>query len=318
MKKILNKSKMTEADWQEYRSKQEGIGGSEIATILGINQYKSKFELWLEKTGQKERDKVDNQFVEWGNLLEPIIRDKFRKETGFKVMKNNFVLQHDKLPFMIANIDGEVIDPSFSGKGVLEIKTTSAHNKKDWDVGCPIQYMAQVQWYMGVTGYEYAYIVVLIGGNDFRYFLIERNDYIIENMIKQASDFMYMVKNHIPPEIGGSKTESEWLQVAFPEANDEEMIIPPSIEDMALEYRALQELIKQYQDKADGIKNKIKLEGKEFKILKGDRVRISMPTITKVTFDSKLFASEHPDLYSDYKTKESSYRGFTVSMLESK
>lgn len=308
---------MNDESWQEYRSNQKGIGGSEIATILGVNPYKSKFELWLEKTGQKERDKIDNQFVEWGNLLEPVIRDKFRRETGFRVMKNNFVLQHDIHEFMIANIDGEVVDPAFSGKGILEIKTTSSHNKKDWEEGCPIHYMAQVQWYMAVTGYEYAYICVLIGGNDFRYFLIERNDYVIDNMIAQASDFMHMVENRIPPEIGGSKTESDWLQASFPIAIDEEYTISYEVERMAESYYILQSQIKDLTAQADEIKNKIKLEGKEFKTLKGESVKINMPTITKTIFDSKLFALEHPELYAKYKTKESSYRGFTVSFLKS-
>ena len=63
------------------------------------------------------------------------------------------------------------------------------------------------------------------------------------------------------------------------------------------------------------IKNKIKLEGKEFKTLRGNLVRIKMPTIRKTLFDSKLFSSEHPDLYVKYKIKESVYRGFDVTLL---
>lgn len=315
MKKILDKRKMTEADWQNYRGTQQGIGGSEVATILGVNPYKSRFELWLEKTGQSPRANVDNQFVEWGNLLEPVIRDKFRKETGFTVMKSNFVLQHDTHDFMIANLDGIVLDPNFGGRGVLEIKTTSEHNKKQWEDGCPIHYMAQIQHYLCVTGYEYAYCVVLIGGSTFKYFLIERDDYIIDTIIREEMEFMRQVEFKIPPVIGGSKTESNWLQATFPEAVDEIMTIPQEMEMMATHYLQLQEEIKLCTEKADAIKNQIKLEGKEFKTLLGNQVKISMPTINKTIFDSKLFSQEYPDLYNQYKTKTSSYRGFTVSTL---
>lgn len=316
MIKILDKRKMTQEDWQIYRENQKGIGGSEAATILGVNPYKSKFNLWLEKTGQVPREKVSNQYVEWGNLLEPVIRKKFQAETGFKVMQNNFVLQHDTHDFMVANLDGEVIDPSFGGRGVLEIKTTSEHNKKDWAEGCPTHYMCQLQHYLAVTGYEYAYIVCLCGGNHFVYYLVERNDFIIDQMIKAEMEFMEQVRLGIPPEIGGSQSESDWLQVAFPNANEEEMTIPPEIENLAQEYMELQAHIKDLNARTDEIKNKIKLEGKEFKTLKGESIKISMPTINKVMFDSKLFAEEYPDLYNQYKTKASSYRGFTVSVVK--
>jgi putative phage-type endonuclease len=316
--KIIDKRKMSEADWQEYREQQQNrlqIGGSDIATILGVNPYKSKFTLWLEMTGQKPKDKVENEAVEWGNLLEPVVRDKFRRATGFKVMKNNFVLQHDIHEFMVANIDGEVIDPAFNGRGVLEIKTTREHNKKEWEDGCPISYMAQVQWYLGVTGYEYAYICVLIGGSTFKYFLIERDDYLIDTMIAHASNFIANVKQRVAPEIGGSKSESEWLAQTFPEAMEEEVTIPPTIEDMAIEYTELQKQIKEMTARCEEIKNQIKLEGKDFKTLRGISVKISMPTIKKTLFDAKAFQKDHADLYQKYKTKQSSYRGFDVTLL---
>lgn len=309
---------MNEADWQVYREQQQAdckLGGSDISTIIGINPYKSKFTLWLEMTGQKAKDFVGNDAVEWGNILEPVIRDKFRSETGFKVYKNNFVLAHDDFDWMVANLDGEVIDPAFEGRGVLEIKTTHERNKKNWEEGCPIYYMSQVQWYLGVTGYEYAYIAVLIGGSTFKYFLIERDDYLIDQLIQHAAEFLYMVKHKIPPEIGGSESETEWLNMAYPEAIEEELTIPPALEEMALEYKALQEQLKEMTKRCEEIKNKIKLEGKEFKTLRGNLVKIHMPTIRKTLFDSKLFALEYPDLYVKYKIKESTYRNFDVSLL---
>jgi predicted phage-related endonuclease len=93
------------------------------------------------------------------------------------------------------------------------------------------------------------------------------------------------------------------------------MDMPPLLEQRAIEYTRLQEEIKMLTTRADAIKNQIKLEGKEFKTLIGNQVKISMPTINKILFDSKRFASEHPDLYEQYKTKESSYRGFTINLL---
>jgi putative phage-type endonuclease len=316
LKRILNKETMTEADWQEYRQNQQGFGGSDAATILGLNPYKSPFTLWLEKTGEIEPAAVNNEYVEWGNLLEPIIRDKFREETGFAVFENHFVLQHDEHDFMVANIDGEVIDPQFDGKhGILEIKTTSERNASKWEEGCPDHYMLQIQHYLAVTDYHYAYVAVLIGGHHFKYFLIHRDDYIIDKIISAEMDFQEKIARKIPPEIGGSESDSNYLAAAFSEDNGEEVYLSSELEKKALKYISLQEEIKYLTAEADALKNYLRLKAGEAKLFKNEKVKITMPTIKKTLFDSKTFAADHPELYEKYKTKESSYRGFSATLL---
>jgi putative phage-type endonuclease len=316
MKKILDKRNMTPEDWQNYRKSEKRIGGSDVAVILGMNKYKSAFILWLEKTGQIEPKPVDNEYVEWGNLLEPVIREKFKKETGFKVFQNNFVLQHDDHDFMIANVDGEVIDPAFNGeRGILEIKTASAHLWKEWENGCPNGYMLQIQHYLAVTGYKYAYVVCLCGGNRFIYYLIHRDDYLIDKIISAEMEFMHMVENNIAPEISNSSAETEWLAEQFPQAADETEL-NDDLEAWALECEYALSEIKKWQEVADTLKNKIKLAAKDFKTLTGKFIRVHMPTIKKVSFDTKAFAADHPDLYEKYKTKESSYRSFSINRLK--
>ena len=324
MKKIIDKRKMTQEDWDKYRSEQTKkpvIGGSEVATVLGVqpNYAKAPFILWLEKTGQKEPDKPDNDFIKWGNILEPVVRKQFALETGFKVYQNNFVLQHDEHEFMIANIDGEVQDPSQKGRGVLEVKTTSEWNNKEWDgEKVPIAYMAQVQHYLAVTGYNYAYIVVLIGGNKLRWWFIPRDEEIINSIIQAEKDFIEKVVKEIPPTIGGTEGESKYIASLYPDAIDEEMSIPQNIEDLASEYQELDELVKASKKRMDTIKNQIKLEAKEYKTLKGKQLQIYMPQINKLLFDQKQFGQDHPTLLQQYKTKISSYRDFKIKALGGK
>jgi putative phage-type endonuclease len=315
MKRILDKRGMTETDWQKYREKQQGLGGSDCSIIMGLNPYKSPFVLWLEMTGQAERPKLDSRYVEWGNLLEPVIRDKFRAETGFVVKQCNFVLAHQDYEWMVANVDGFVIDPSRKGRGVLEIKTANERAKKDWENGCPNHYMLQVQHYLAVTELDYAYIAVLIGGSDFRYYFIERDDYVIDAIISAEREFMEMVRLRKAPVIGGSESEADWLAAAYPNAIDIEETLMPHQEELVAEYHILTREINEKQARADEIKNTIKLLAEDKASLRGETFRVSMPTIKKVMFDSKSFAADYPELYSQYKTKESSYRGFTIKIL---
>ena len=317
MRKILDKSNMTEEDWQAYREKQKGIGGSDVATIFGLNPYKTPFTLWLEKTGQIEPPVLNNEYIEWGNILEPVIREKFAKETGFEVEENHWVMLHETHDFMVANVDGEVTDPQFAGKkGVLEIKTAGERMRDQWENGPPHHYMLQLQHYLAVLDYSYGYIAVLIGGNTFKYYLVERDDYVIDNIIQAEAEFMEMVETNTPPEISGHDSDSNYLASTFPEDNEEIGELNAILETYALQYYGLQNQMKLLQNEMDNFKNKIKLEMKDYKVLQSERVRVNMPTIRKVTFDSKRFEKDYPELYVEYKTKESVYRSFLVKVSE--
>ena len=247
--------------------------------------------------------------------MEPVIREKFAKETGFEVFENNWVMQHELHDFMVANIDGEVIDPQFKGeRGVLEIKTAGERMKDQWTDGPPHHYMLQIQHYLAVLDYSYAYVAVLISGQTFKYFLIERDDYVIHQVIQAENEFMEMVERNIAPEISGHKADTEYLAGAFPEDNGEIGELDGDLEAFALRYSTVQKQIKALQEEADYIKNKIKLQAKDFRILKSDMIKINMPTIKKVSFNTKQFELDHPDLYEKYKNKETNYRSFIVTV----
>ena len=137
------------------------------------------------------------------------------KRTGYKVVQNHFLMAHDDYPFMTANVDGEVMHPE-KGRGVLEIKTTSEWNRDQWDTDkVPTAYMLQVQHYLAVTGYDFGYICVLIGGNKFRYWLIERDEELIEMLIQAESEFWYNVQNKIPPNVDGHEDTKDLLNAMF-------------------------------------------------------------------------------------------------------
>lgn len=314
MKKILDKRNMTEQDWQEYRQGQKGIGGSDVSTILGLNPYKSAFSLWLEKTGQAEKSKLENQYIEWGNLLEPVIRSKFASVTGFEVKENPYVLEHDTYNFMVANIDGEVFDSEMGEWGVLEIKTANDRLKNEWLDGPPNHYHLQIQHYLAVMEYNYAYVACLIGGNHFVYFKILRDDYVIDKIITAEKEFMRMVEERQAPEITGHPSDSAWLSEKYSTDNGDTSELRADLEVLALRYGEIQAKTKALQEEADYIKNHIKLEAQDFKILESEAVKISMPTVKKVSFDSKAFSADYPELYEQYKTKETNYRNFTVKI----
>lgn len=73
---------MTRTEW--LMDRQKGIGGSDVATILGLNKWKAPYQLWLEKTGQIEIEESDSEPAYWGNVLEEVVAKEFTERTGKK------------------------------------------------------------------------------------------------------------------------------------------------------------------------------------------------------------------------------------------
>jgi putative phage-type endonuclease len=318
LKRAYNTLNMTEAEWLAHRLK--GIGGSDVATILGMNPYKSALRLYMEKTGELEPEMVDNEFVELGKELEPVLRKLFTKRTGYKVNKNNFILQHDTHEFMLANVDGEVLHPE-KGRGILEIKTTSEWNRGEWDSEkVPTPYMLQVQHYLAVSGYDFGYICVLIGGNKFRYWLVERDEELIEMLISAEQSFWENVQNRIPPDIDGHTDTKELLNSIYTpdEIVDEPMQLDHNLIHDIEQIEDIKQKEKELKEQKTFYENRIKKEmGEHEKAMvteNGTNYNVSFKfTNPKKSFDTKSFALDHPELHKEYVKEGKASRRFTIS-----
>lgn len=140
---------LSRKEWLRYRK--QGIGGSDVAAILGISKWNSAISLWLNKTNQTDDDTQENEAMEWGTIMEPVIRNHFAKVTGKTVVEVHAMLQHPEYPFMLADIDGLTEDED-GNPAILEIKTASEYKRSEWEEGVPTYYQTQVQHYLTVTG----------------------------------------------------------------------------------------------------------------------------------------------------------------------
>ena len=147
-------------EWLEERKK--GIGGSDAATIMGLNPYKTNIDLWNEKTGRKEVEDISNKpYVKYGTEAEEYLRELFKLDYPQYEVKHeeNTIIKHPKYPFLFASLDGTLIDKETGELGVLEIKTTNilqSMQKEKWKDRIPDNYFCQVLHYLNVTGYSFA------------------------------------------------------------------------------------------------------------------------------------------------------------------
>ena len=180
-----------EEGWHAARAK--GIGGSDIAAIMGESTWKSPYDIWLSKTGQlpPAESNIQSEPARWGNLLEDTIAYEWAKRNNKQIIKIPITLQSDKYSFMLANIDGFVLsDDGARVEGILEIKTTSLHNKATWETGpLPYYYICQATWYTMITNLPAFDIVCLVGGQYMYSYHIPKDPELCERMTKAAYDF---------------------------------------------------------------------------------------------------------------------------------
>ena len=204
--------------WLEVRK--GGIGSSDAAAAVGLSPYKSRLELWLEKTGRAAAND-DHQGMDdprfWGTLLEPYVAVAYQQKTDNKVRKLNAVLQHPTFPFMLANIDREVVGSA--DVQILECKTAGEFGSRLWKDGVPEYVQLQVQHQLAVTGKGAADVAALLCGQKLEVHRIERDEEIISRLVVLESQFWEYVVTDTPPPADGSESAARALRHLY-QGND--------------------------------------------------------------------------------------------------
>ena len=220
-------------DWLEMR--RTGIGGSDVAAILGLSRYRTAVDVYEDKIATEAPHDEQSQAAYFGSVLEDVVAKEFSKRTGMKVQRVNSMLRMGEGGWMIANIDRAVVNPEIAGRVfvydedrqietgrqistdmILECKTASSYIADQWGPSqeaeiiagevvtehkIPLYYETQVQWYLGVTGARICFVAVLLGGQDFRIYRVDRDDDVIEALREQCSKFWHEnVLANVPPE----------------------------------------------------------------------------------------------------------------------
>lgn len=313
--KLVHTTELNREEWLKWRDK--GIGSSDAAVVAGINPYKSAVTLWLEKTGQITQDEA-NERMEIGTEIEDWIARKFvrqyKKDTGIeaKIQNSNYILQHKKHSYMLANLD-RLVYIKDKGWGVLECKNTSEYMKGEWDMDkMPDMYYLQVQHQLAVTGYKWGYIAVLIGGNKFRYKYFERDEEIINYLIQIESDFWKLVEQKLMPVIDGSESTTKALQRLYQESTKDKVItLDAEADALLIDLERARATVKKAEEREKEIENKLKAIMGDAEIAFGidGRPAITWKTTTSNRIDTDRLKKEKPDIYTAY-CKQSTTRRF--------
>lgn len=202
----------TREDWLENRK--VGLGGSEIAAVVGLNPYMDNVTLWEYKTGRRKREDIsDKPYIQYGQQAERHLRGLFRLD--FPQYKVEYIdhnsWKNSRYPWAKASLDGWLTDQE-GRRGVLEIKTTEilqSMQKERWNQKIPDNYYCQVLFYMAVVEADFAVLKAqlktVFDGVPYlqtKHYFIEKSDVqddIDYLMAKGAEFWEYVQKDERPP-----------------------------------------------------------------------------------------------------------------------
>ena len=297
---------MRHEEWLKHR--QKSIGGSDAASILGLNPWSSPYSVWADKLG-KLPPKEDNESMRQGRDLEFYVAQRFSEQSGKKVRRENYIIVNPDYPFAHANVDRLVIGEDAG----LECKTTSTLNMKNFKNGAfPDTYYVQCVHYMMVTGCKKWYLAVLVLNKEFMVFEIERDEEEIEALAKSEAEFWKLVEAKQAPCVDGNTSTSNAITALYPESNDDSVSLL-AYETELQSYMGLTAQIRELEKLRDEAANKVKAFLGEAGRGESDRYKVTWASAQRSTFDSKRFAQDnsHIDLSEYYKN--STYRTFKVT-----
>lgn len=298
---------MEKALWLEERRK--GIGGSDVAAIMGLSPWKTAYQVYREKRKEVE-DWGGNSLTDWGKRMEPAIRQWYSDETGRDVRLPDKIMYHPQHPFMLASLDG------FTDDGrVVEIKT--ARSGKDWgEPGTnqiPDYYAVQVHHYMTITGFQVADIPVSIAGSSPSLYIVEADKEISEMIIEACAKFWERVQSGNPPD---PVTYADAVARFGKIKSDGSIIATTELIEAIAGLKQLRAQIKELEEHEEAWKARIiiALGDQADTIIDGAGQTLVTYKLAngRKLFDSKSLEKEMPEVYQKYLKQSEPARRFLV------
>lgn len=299
--------------------RRSGIGGSDIAAIVGLSKFKTPYDVWLSKSGLDEpEDEADKPWLYWGSILEDVVAKEYALRGGGKVQRVNAQLIHPEHHFAVANIDRAVVNPQIAGRvwwkdgrlttdRILECKTANGFAASAWGADgsdqIPEAYLCQVQWYMGITGAGFADVAVLIGGSDYRSYTIEADAGLFADLLAEGEAFWRLVESGIAPDPQTvADAQARWPQHLKAKSHIASGSAARAVDELA----EIKDQMAELKAREEGLKLTIMAEMQDAEVL----TDMSDPIATWKAqsadrIDAKKLRADHPEIAALYTSTSS-------------
>jgi len=233
-------------EWLSAR--RTGIGGSDIAAILGLSPWRTPLDVYRDKVDGAEQPETES--MRWGLLLEDLIAREYAARAGVRIQRVNTLIRARGREWAIATLDRVVLPARGRARvsggelrgadGVLECKAVNAFAAHEWGRGddpdaVPLHCAAQCMWYLGITGLPWCDVAALIGGQRLVVRRIERDNETIAAMFARAETFW---RDHVLARVPPPPSTAREADHGWPSDNGESL---EADEELIAAYNAARE-----------------------------------------------------------------------------
>jgi putative phage-type endonuclease len=310
------------------RIRRSGIGGSDIAKIAGISKFGGAMDVWLEKIGQSA-PLIETERMYWGTRLEDVVAKEYARRSGNKVrqaptttdpvtgLRARVIRYSEDRPWRMANVDRLTSIPKRGFEAKTADNFAAADFGEEGSDQVPPDYLLQCMWYMGVTRYEVWDLAVLIGGNHFRTYTIERDNALIASLFEIGDDFwLNNVVPKVPPPIDGSEGARRFLEAGLLHP-DESVPMSDRLYELALEYATVTREMKDLDARKDALGNGIREQMQGHGKAARDNAKVTWSLGKVRRLDTSALVEAHPDVVAPFYV-ESAQPRLTVTVKEEK
>lgn len=287
------------------QNRKTGIGGSDAPAIMGLSAWKTPLQVYMEKRGELDNSFYDNEAMEWGRRLEPVIRQKYCDLTGLEVAVPQDIIRHPLHDFIIGTPDGLAADR------VLEIKTAQSMDLwgEEGTDQIPLNYLVQVQHYMMITGLPAADIAVLFSYSNFKIYNVFADYELHALMLNKEVEFWNNVQKGVAPD----PVSAEDARMKFPKSTASIVTAGPEVVELHERIKGLSAQGKDIETQLEQAKTEVMTflgENDTVVDQAGRQLFTWKSSKPREGFDKDLLKLEMPEVYRKYVKEGASSRRF--------
>lgn len=212
-------------EWDEAR-KGLCITATEIASVLGLSPWTSRFTLWHKKAGLPSAPFETSPEMRWGSRFEDDVADEFAERHPEHPLLETGTWRHRDRAWQRATPD------RLWGDSIAEIKTAASPDGwgPDGSDEFPVHYRCQVIWQQDTLGlHAPARLAVLILPYDYREYVVEYDETDAKVMRDAAERFLDDVRRGNRPPIDGATDTYRTIRVQPDGLEDRDVELPADL-----------------------------------------------------------------------------------------
>ncbi|MFK0063432.1 YqaJ viral recombinase family protein [Streptomyces werraensis] len=308
--------------------RQKGLGGSDVAVLLGFVKGKGPWHVWLDKLGRGED--FDTEAMEFGREMEEPIARVFSRRTGIRVVVPAGMYANVERPWMLGNVDRLALDmDTGTVAGPLECKNRTEWQLSDWEQDeAPDAPQIQNLWYQAVGGWRKGYVAACVGGNKLRWHQVERREDLVQHLVQWTGDWWqrHIVEGEEPEADGLPGTKELLAHLWDVKVDAVAEVAVEQARNLRRREKALSAAIERAQRRLDTVQNQMRLVCRQNEIAKTPGGKVAWTNkqngpfapsrfvkahpelakqyeTTKTVIDTKALAKDHPDLYREFRAR---------------